>query len=81
MKKIIGVVSLTALLCCAPAFAKGSRGGSRSRSASVPRVQYSGAKHTESHGGQYAGGQGSSHKGGSYQIVRVDTHYGQHKKN
>ncbi|HLM97767.1 MAG TPA: hypothetical protein VK335_00700 [Bryobacteraceae bacterium] len=42
--------------------------------------QYSGTKHTRSHGGHFPGGQGSSHKGGRYGNPRTSDQYGRHKK-
>src|SRR5262249_41122666 len=46
---------------------------------SSARVRYSGSHHTTSHGGHYAGGRGSSHKGGHNRIVRTGNKYGRHK--
>lgn len=43
------------------------------------RPNYSGSKHSTSHGGHYDHGQGSSHKGGSYRNNNTDNHYGKHK--
>src|SRR5262245_3684774 len=46
---------------------------------SEPCVRYSGIKHTSSHDRHYAGGRGSSHKGGRYRNVRTNNRYGHHK--
>jgi hypothetical protein len=43
------------------------------------RVKYSGSNHTRNHSGHYAGGRGSSHKGGRYRNARTGNRYGRHK--
>jgi len=44
------------------------------------RVQYPGRHHTNSHGGHYVGGYGSSHRGGHYRNTKTQNLYGRHKK-
>ena len=43
------------------------------------RPYYGGDKHTNSHGGRYEGGSGSSHKGGHYVNPKTSNTYGKHK--
>jgi len=40
---------------------------------------YSGGKHTKSHGGHYQGEQNSHHKGGHYKNPKTGDQYGKHK--
>lgn len=58
--KGITIALLSLVLCVAtPAFARGGHGGG----------------HHVSRGGHYAGGKGSSHKGGHYKNPRTNDHY------
>ena len=43
------------------------------------KTHYRGKHHTHSHGGNYVGGQGSSHKGGHYINKNTNNRYGAHK--
>ena len=55
------------------------RSGGTSHSSSSGRPQYSGTKHTESHGGNYSGQTNSqSHKGGQYTAPNGYKGYGTH---
>lgn len=40
---------------------------------------YGGGTHTESHGGTFENGQGSSHKGGTYSNPATNNQYGKHQ--
>jgi len=57
----------------------GSSGGRHSSGGSHAAAPASGSKHTESHGGSYQDGRGSSHKGGSYKSTDTGDHYRKHK--
>lgn len=46
---------------------------------SSPRPYYGGGHHSQSHGGQYRGGSGSSHKRGHYSNPKTNNRYGKHK--
>ncbi|TCV91175.1 hypothetical protein EC912_11327 [Luteibacter rhizovicinus] len=72
IKVLAALIAITALASVpALALAKGHSGGSS-------RVHYSGAHHSESHGGRYSSGSGSSHRGGSYRNTHTSNHYGKH---
>jgi hypothetical protein len=69
------LVGLAAILV----FSFASIDDSFARGASSGRPYYGGGKHYKSHGGDYIGGQGSSHKGGKYSNPKSDDRYGVHK--
>jgi hypothetical protein len=71
MKTILGfaAILLFSLVGVDDSFARGGGG----------RPYYGGGKHTKSHGGDYVGGQGSSHKGGKYTNPSSGDRYGIHK--
>jgi len=75
MKRATLALTLCLTLCLALSPITTHAGQSRSGS----RVRYSGSHHTTSHGGHYAGGRGSSHKGGQYRNIRTRNRYGRHK--
>lgn len=72
MKKLCHLAVVLLLLSFLPS------AEARSRRSSGPH--YPGPKHTNSHGGQYQGGNGKSHKGGHYKNPRTADQYGHHKK-
>ncbi len=73
MKKALAVflLSLAFLTTSFDLGARNSKGSSR--------PYYGGGKHTQSHGGHYSQGRGSSHKGGTYKNPRSGDQYGKHK--
>ncbi len=67
--------AIAAIIACAfIAFALPAEAGGKGGS----RPTYSGSKHTSSHGGHYARGSRSSHKGGSYRNSQSGDRYGKH---
>lgn len=73
MTKTIGIVATLVVLMGLSEQAA-ARGGSHGG-----RVSYGGGHHTSSHGGSFAGGSGSSHRGGTYVNSRTGNRYGTHQ--
>ncbi|GAB3249056.1 hypothetical protein GCM10027296_12270 [Chitinimonas naiadis] len=67
MTRFFAIAAAAALLAFTlPAEARGRSSGSHA--------------HYSNQGGHYAGGKGSSHKGGAYKNARTNNHYTSHKK-
>lgn len=62
------------LLCLFISFGSAYAEGGRSSDS-----HHGGGKHTSSHGGNYKGGKGSSHKDGTYPNNKTGDQYGKHK--
>lgn len=75
------LVALAFVLFALPAHAQKGKhsSGSHSSRASASRPHYGGGTHTESHGGTFKGGEGSSHKKGHYVNPKTQNQYGTHK--
>lgn len=81
MTQQLSTVAFAALIAVSVSVASADarpRGGSHVGHNSS-RVYYGGGHHTTSHGGHFAGGVGSSHRGGHYRNARTGNEYGQHK--
>ena len=80
-KSFVGI-ALAGVLALSPGVEARSSGGGHSFHTSVHFISHpyhGGGHHTGRHGGRYAGGMGSSHRGGHYINAKTGNHYGRHK--
>ena len=89
MKNLIKAVVIASILAASigSATARSNFGSSHSTGPYMPTAyhstggypNYGGGQHTQSHGGYYYGGVGSSHIGGTYQNPATGNQYGTHQ--